>query len=49
MGKHTDWSSSTKNGFCRAVLRAFKWAEDEELIDRSPLRKLKKPKPIFPR
>jgi integrase len=44
MGKHPGWSSSTKNGFCRAVLRAFRWAEDEELIDRSPLKKLKKPK-----
>ena len=44
LGRHPKWSSSTKHGFCRAVQRAFRWAEDEELIDRSPLRKLKKPK-----
>jgi integrase len=44
LGQHPRWSSSTKHGFCRAVQRAFRWAEDEERIDRSPLRKLKKPK-----
>lgn len=44
LAAHPDWSSSTKNGVCRAVCRAFKWAEDEELILRSPLRKVKKPK-----
>lgn len=39
-----DWSSTTKNGLCRAVVRAFQWAEDEEHISRSPLGRFKKPK-----
>jgi integrase len=37
-------NSTTKNGLCRAVCRAFQWAEDEELILRSPFRRMKKPK-----
>jgi integrase/recombinase XerC len=36
-------SSATKNGLCRAVMRAFKWAEDEEHIQKSPLAGFKKP------
>jgi hypothetical protein len=44
LSRHPNWSSSTKHGFCRAVQRAFRWAEAEALIDRSPLRKLKKSK-----
>jgi integrase len=39
-----DWSPSSKNGLCRAVCRAFSWAEQEELIPRSPLARFKKPK-----
>lgn len=39
------WSSTTKNGLCRAAIRAFQWAEDEELIQQSPLRRFKKPRP----
>jgi integrase len=38
------WSSTTRHGFCRAVQRAFRWAEQQGLIDRSPLAHLKKPK-----
>ncbi len=38
------WSSTTKNDLCRAVIRAFQWAEDEELIQRTPLRRFKKPR-----
>jgi hypothetical protein len=34
-----DWSAATKNGLCRA----FQWAEDEDLILKNPLRKVKKP------
>jgi hypothetical protein len=37
LGRHSEWSSSTKHGFCRAVQRAFRWAEDEELIEKSPV------------
>jgi hypothetical protein len=45
LGQHPKWSSSTKHGFCRAAQRAFRWAEDEELIARSPLRSSRNPKP----
>ena len=44
IAKQTDWSSTTKNGLCRAVQRAFRWAEDEERILRSPIARFKKPK-----
>jgi integrase len=44
LSEHASWSSTNKNGLCRAVQRAFRWAEEEELILRSPLRHLKKPK-----
>lgn len=36
-------SSATKNGLCRAVMRSFKWAEDEQHIAKSPLAGFKKP------
>ncbi len=39
------WSDTTKHGFCRAVQRAFRWAERQGLIDRSPLGLLEKPEP----
>lgn len=38
--------STTKNGLCRAVCRAFQWAENEEIILRSPFRRVEKPKSI---
>jgi integrase len=44
LNKHPKWSSTTKNGLCRAVQRAFRWAEKEELIVRSPVAHLEKPK-----
>jgi integrase len=44
LAAHPEWSSSTRHGLCRAVQRAFKWAEDEELIVRSPLRKVNRPR-----
>jgi integrase len=44
LGKHPDWSPTTKNGLCRAVQRAFRWAEKEGLIHRSPLAGVEKPK-----
>jgi integrase len=42
---HDDWSPTTKHGLCRAVQRAFRWAEDQGMIDRTPLRKVEKPEP----
>jgi integrase len=39
-----EWSSTTKNGLCRAAVRALQWAEDEEHIARSPLGRFKKPR-----
>lgn len=37
------WSNNTKHDFIGAVKRAFNWAAEEELIDRSPLARVKKP------
>ncbi|MDB5306078.1 MAG: site-specific tyrosine recombinase [Gemmataceae bacterium] len=36
-------NSTTQNGLCRAVVRAFRWAENEEIIHRSPFRGVEKP------
>lgn len=38
------WSSTTRNSLCRAVQRAFNWAEEQRLIERSPIARMKKPK-----
>lgn len=40
-GKPT--SDTHRHNLIRAIKAAFNWAEEEELIDRAPLRKLKKP------
>jgi integrase len=40
----TGLNSTTKNGLCRAVCRCFHWAENEEVILRSPFRRVEKPK-----
>ena len=37
-----DWSNNTKANFVGALKRAFNWAADEELIERSPLTRMKK-------
>src|SRR5215831_1273027 len=37
-------STTTQNGLCRAVIRAFRWAEDEDIIQRFPFRGFKKPR-----
>ncbi len=42
---HSGWSDTTKNGFCRAVQRAFRWAERQGHIERSPLPEVEKPQP----
>jgi integrase len=43
LDQHPNWANNTKNDFIGAVKRAFNWALDEELIDRSPLARMKKP------
>ncbi len=42
--KHPRWSGTTRHGMCRAIQRAFNWAEEQRLIERSPIAKMKKPK-----
>ncbi|MDB5310144.1 MAG: helicase [Gemmataceae bacterium] len=37
-------NGTTQNGLCRAVVRAFRWAENEEIIQRSPFRGVEKPR-----
>lgn len=39
-------SPSTRHGAMRAVQRGFNWAEEQDLIDRNPLKKVRKPKPV---
>jgi integrase len=43
MNEFAHWANNTKNDFIGAVKRALNWAVDEELIDRSPLARIKKP------
>lgn len=43
MERFPHWANNTKHDFISAVKRAFNWAVDEELIDRSPLARVKKP------
>jgi integrase len=43
--KHADWKANTRHGFCRAVQRAFRWAERQGRIDRSPIAVVEKPAP----
>lgn len=38
-----DWGNNTKHDFIGAVKRALNWAVDEELIERNPLARMKKP------
>jgi hypothetical protein len=40
---HPNWSPGSKRNGCRAVQRAMRWAEEQGLIDRSPLAHFKKP------
>jgi integrase len=37
------WGNNTKHDFIGALKRALNWAVDEELIDRNPLARMKKP------
>ncbi|MEW4569551.1 tyrosine-type recombinase/integrase [Tautonia sp. JC769] len=43
MADFPHWANNTKNDFIGAIKRAFNWAADEELIERSPLARMKKP------
>ena len=43
--RHNDWSPTTRHGLCRAVQRAFNWAQRQGMIDRSPLGMVEKPEP----
>jgi integrase len=38
-----EWSNNTRNDFVSAVKRAFNWALDEEMIERNPIARAKKP------
>lgn len=42
--KHPDWASGTKNGMCRAVQRALRWAERRGRIEKSPVAFYEKPR-----
>jgi integrase len=39
------WKANTRNGFSRAVQRAFRWAERQGRIDRSSIAVVEKPTP----
>lgn len=41
--QHPKWKANTRNGFCRAIQRAFRWAERQGRIDRSPVAVVEKP------
>lgn len=43
MDAQEGWSTNTKHNFVTAISRAFNWAVDEGLIDRSPIFRMKKP------
>jgi integrase len=43
MDAYPHWANNTRHDFISAVKRAFNWALDEEIIDRSPLVRMKKP------
>lgn len=41
---HGEWANGSRRNAIRAVKRAFKWAEEQGYIDRSPVAHMKKPK-----
>lgn len=43
MERFPHWANNTKHDFIGAAKRAFNWAAEEELIERSPLARIKKP------
>jgi integrase len=44
LARHPRWSSGTKHGMCRAVMRALRWAEKRGRIEKSPLAHYEKPR-----
>ena len=44
MDLRPEWSNNTRNDFVSAVKRAFNWAFDEEMIERNPIARAKKPR-----
>jgi integrase len=45
VAKHSSWSASTRHGAFHAVKRAFRWAEREGRVDRSPVANAEAPSP----
>ena len=43
MEPFSHWANNTKHDFISAIKRAFSWAVDEELIEKNPLERVKKP------
>jgi integrase len=43
MEPYLHWANNTKHDFISSVKRSFSWAFDEELIDRNPIGRVKKP------
>ncbi len=43
MSDFPNWGNNTKNDFISSVKRALNWAVDEELIERNPIERMKKP------
>jgi len=43
MADFPDWGNNTKHDFIGSLKRALNWAVDEELIERNPLARMKKP------
>lgn len=41
---YPDLSSGSKRNYCRAVMRAMRWAEEQGYVDRSPLAHFRKPR-----
>ena len=43
MAGFPQWGNNSKNDFISAVQRAFNWAVEQELIEKSPVERMKKP------
>jgi integrase len=43
--KHPEWSSGTKHGMARSVMRAMRWAKKKGYIEHNPVADYEKPRP----
>ena len=43
MDAYPHWANNTRHDFISAVKRAFNWALEQELIERSPIGRMQKP------